>query len=315
MTAVIVADSVTKRYGEVLGLNGFSASIGAGITGLVGPNGAGKSTLFRLLAGQLKADSGSLSLFEYPAWGQGEYRRWVGYCPEHAQLFDWMTGEDFVVTLLRVDGFSREDARERAARAIDAVDLTDARRRRLATYSKGMRQRVKLAQSIAHDPALLLLDEPLNGVDPAGRATVTTLLKRLQAEGRHVLLSSHVLYEVERLTDQIVMIANGRSIAQGDLHRIRVLIDAHPHVIVLESPDPRALARALGTMDHVVAIEFPGPGRVRVRSRSPDEFYRTLPELVLRERVEVHAVASADDNLDAVFRYLSEGGRPTRHDR
>ena len=314
MTDVVVAEGVTKRYGEVLGLNGFSASFRSGITGLVGPNGAGKSTLFRLLAGQLKADSGSLSLLGFPAWGQGGYRRRVGYCPEQPQLFEWMTGEEFVTMLLRVDGFSRSEARARATQAIETVDLSGSKDRRVGTYSKGMRQRIKLAQAIAHDPALILLDEPLNGVDPVGRAMVTTLLRRLQAEGRHVLLSSHVLYEIERLTDQIVMIGSGRAIAQGDLHRIRELIDAHPHVIDLESPEPRALARAVGTMDHVVAIEFPGPGRVRVRSRAPDEFYRTLPELVVREGVEVRAVASADDNLDAVFRYLSEGGRPFAHD-
>ena len=205
-------------------------------------------------------------------------------------------------------------ARVRAARAIETVNLSEAKGRKLGTYSKGMRQRIKLAQSIAHDPTVILLDEPLNGVDPVGRATLTALLRRLQAEGRHVLLSSHVLYEVERLTDQIVMIGNGRAIAQGDLHRIRELIDAHPHVIDLESPDPRRLAQALGTLEHVVAIEFPGPGRVRVRSRAPDEFYRALPELVVHEHVEVRAVASADDNLDAVFGYLSEGGRPTTHD-
>ena len=314
MTDVVVAEGLTKRYGEVLGLNGFSASFGDGITGLVGPNGAGKSTLFRLLAGQLRADSGQLTLLGHPAWGEGEYRRSVGYCPEHAQLFEWMTGAEFVTTLLRIDGFSKHEARARAGRAIETVGLADAQRRRLATYSKGMRQRIKLAQSIAHDPTLILLDEPLNGVDPIGRATLTALLRRLQAEGRHVLLSSHVLYEVERLTDRIVMIGNGRAIAQGDLHRIRELIDAHPHVIDLESPDPRGLARALGSLEHVVAIEFPGPGRVRVRSRAPDEFYRTLPELIVRERLAVHAVASADDNLDAVFRYLSEGGRSPVHD-
>lgn len=307
MTDVIVAEGVTKRYGEVLGLNGFSATFAAGITGLVGPNGAGKSTLFRLLAGQLKADAGNLTLLGYPAWGEGDYRRMVGYCPEQPQLFEWMTGEDLVTTLLRVDGFSRSEARERAARAIETVDLTESKHRRVSTYSKGMRQRIKLAQSIAHDPALILLDEPLNGIDPVGRATVIALLRRLQAEGRHVLLSSHVLYEVERLTDQIVMIGNGRAIAQGDLHRIRELIDAHPHVIDLESPDPRALARALGSMEHVVAIEFPGPDRLRIQSRSPEEFYRALPGLVVAEQLDVRAVHSADDNLDAVFRYLSEG--------
>lgn len=307
MTAVVAAEGVTKRYGEVLGLNGFTATFGPGITGLVGPNGAGKSTLFRLLVGQLHADSGSLALLGYPAWGEGEFRRRIGYCPEHYALFDWMTGEDFVTTLLRLDGFSRSEARTRAARAIEEVGLTEDRLRRLRTYSKGMRQRIKLAQSIAHDPELLLLDEPLNGVDPVGRVALSALMHQLQARGRHLIVSSHVLYEVERLTDRIVMIANGRAIAQGDLHQIRDLIDTHPHVIDLETPDPRGLARFLGAWEHVVAIEFPGPDRLRIQSRSPEEFYRALPGLVVAEQLDVRAVHSADDNLDAVFRYLSEG--------
>jgi ABC-2 type transport system ATP-binding protein len=309
MTAVIEADAVTKRYGEVLGLNGFSAVFGPGITGLIGPNGAGKSTLFRLLVGQLKLDAGQLTVLGHPTWGEGEFRRHIGYCPESAAMFDWMTGEQFVTALLRVDGYPSSEARARALRAIETVDLVSARGRRLGTYSKGMRQRLKLAQAIAHEPELILLDEPLNGVDPVGRAALSALLRDLQKRGHHVVVSSHVLYEVERLTDQIVMISNGRAIAQGDLHRIRDLIDAHPHVIDLESPDPRALARALGEWDHVVSLEFPEEGQLRVRTRSPDAFYQSLPELVLREHLEVRGVHSADDNLDAVFRYLSEGGR------
>jgi len=306
---VIVADNVTKRYGMVLGLNGFSTRIGPGITGLIGPNGAGKSTLFRLLAGQLKVDAGDLRIFGVPAWSQGDFRRKIGYCPEHSALFEWMTARDFVSTLLRVDGFSRSEAEDRALRAIATLDLTEAQDRRLGTFSKGMRQRIKLAQSIAHDPDVLLLDEPLNGVDPLGRATVIALLRRLQAEGRQVLVSSHVLYEVERLTDNIVMIANGRALAQGDLHRIRDLIDAHPHVIDIETPDPRGVARALGSLDDVVSVEFPAPGRLRVRSRSPEQFYQALPTVVTQSHVEIEGVSSADDNLDSVFRYLSERGR------
>jgi len=309
MTGVVDAEAVTKRYGEVLGLNGFSATFGAGITGLVGPNGAGKSTLFRLLAGQLKPDVGRLTLLGHPSWGPGEFRRRVGYCPESPALLDWMTGNDFVTTLLRVDGFSRAEAADRSARAIAEVDLTTDGNRRLRVYSKGMRQRVKIAQCIAHDPEVLLLDEPLNGVDPVGRASLSALMKRLGGAGRHIIVSSHVLYEVERLTDQIVMIANGQAIAQGDLHRIRDLIDTHPHVIDLESSDPRALGRALGGWDHVVSIEFPGPGQLRVLTRSPDTFYASLPELVLTEGLSVRAVRSADDNLDAVFRYLSQERR------
>jgi ABC-2 type transport system ATP-binding protein len=309
MTGVVDAEGVTKRYGEVLGLNGFSASFPPGITGLVGPNGAGKSTFFRLLAGQLRVDAGTLTLLGHPAWGQGAFRRRVGYCPEHSNLYDWMTGEDFVTTLLRVDGIPKPEAAERAARAIATVGLTESRQRRLRVYSKGMRQRIKLAQSIAHDPELILLDEPLNGVDPVGRAMLSAQMRELAATGHHLIVSSHVLYEVERLTEQIVMIANGRAIAQGDLHQIRDLIDSHPHVIDLETPDPRGLARFLGAWDHVVSIEFPGKDRLRVLTRSPDAFYAALPDLVVTEGLTVQAVRSADDNLDAVFRYLSGGLR------
>jgi ABC-2 type transport system ATP-binding protein len=309
MTDVIHADAVTKRYGEVLGLNAFSAVFGPGITGLIGPNGAGKSTLFRLLVGQLKLDSGRLTVLGHSTWGEGEFRRRIGYCPESNAMFDWMTGEQFVTTLLRVDGYPSTEARNRALRSIETVDLTPAKGRRLGTYSKGMRQRLKLAQAIAHDPELILLDEPLNGVDPVGRAGLSALLLDLQRNGHHIVVSSHVLYEVERLTDQIVMISNGRAVASGDLHRIRGLIDAHPHVIDLDSPDPRALARALGEMDHVVSLEFPREGQLRIRTRSPDAFYQALPDLVVREHLDVRGVHSTDDNLDAVFRYLSEGGR------
>jgi len=309
MTGIVDAEGVTKGYGEVLGLNGFSATFPPGITGLVGPNGAGKSTFFRLLAGQLRVDAGTLTLLGHPAWGQGEFRRRVGYCPENAALFDWMSGEDFVTTLLRVDGFPRAEARERAGRAIATVGLTEDRLRRLRTYSKGMRQRIKLAQCIAHEPDLILLDEPLNGVDPVGRATLSELLRKLKADGHHIIVSSHVLYEIERLTEQIVMISNGRVIAQGDIHRIRDLIDARPHVIEIDCPNPRDLARYIGAWDHIASIEFSGERRLRVLTRSPEALYSALPELVIARGVSVTALRSVDDNLDAVFRYLSEGAR------
>jgi ABC-2 type transport system ATP-binding protein len=309
MTGVVDALAVTKRYGEVLGLNGFTASFGAGITGLIGPNGAGKSTLFRLLAGQLRPDAGTLSVLGQPAWSEGSFRRRVGYCPEQPAMYDWMTGKEFVVYLLRVDGYSRAEAEKRATQAIDTVGLTDAKARRVRVYSKGMRQRVKIAQGIAHDPELLLLDEPLNGVDPVGRAQLLALFTRLGRSGHHLIVSSHVLYEVERLTDQIVMISNGRALAQGDLHRIRDLIDERPHTIEITAREPRSLAKLLSGWDHVVGIEFVGPDRLTVRSRLPETFYRELPELVVREGAEISALHSSDDNLDAVFRYLSEGGR------
>jgi ABC-2 type transport system ATP-binding protein len=306
MTAVIDAVDVSKRYDEVLGLNRFTAAFGPGITGLIGPNGAGKSTLFRLLVGQLTLDQGTLTILGEPAGTEGPFCRRVGYCPEHFALYDWMTGEEFVRTLLRVDGYSRAEAQSRGRAALAEVGLSDAAHRRVRVFSRGMRQRVKLAQAIAHDPELLLLDEPLNGVDPVGRALLLGLFGELAKKGHHLVVSSHVLYEVERLTEQIVMISNGHVLAQGDFHRIRDLIDTHPHTIELSTPDPRALARLLAAWDHVVSLEFPAAGKLTVRSRLPDRFYQDLPELVVRERVEVTAMRSADDNLDSVFRYLAE---------
>ena len=307
MTGVVEAVGATKRYGEVLGLNGFTAEFGAGITGLVGPNGAGKSTLFRLLSGQLRPDAGTVTLLGHPSWGPPEFRRRVGYCPEHSAVFDWMEGEEFVTMLLRVDGFSRREAAERTRRALSTVHLLEARHRRLRTYSKGMRQRIKIAQAIAHDPELLLLDEPLNGVDPVGRAQMLALFDELARSGHHLIVSSHVLYEIERLTSEIVMITNGRALAQGNIHKIRELISDRPHRIELATSDPRGLARALTGWDHVTSIEFPGTGRLTVMSRTPAAFYQGLPELVVRERIDVTGVRGADDNLDAVFRYLSGG--------
>ncbi len=306
MNGIVDAQAVTKQYGEVLGLNRFTATFGPGITGLVGPNGAGKSTLFRLLAGQLRVDAGTLSVLGRPASTEGPFRRRIGYCPESPALYDWMTGEEFVRTLLQLDGFARDEAAARAATAINTVGLMEARRRRLRTYSKGMRQRIKLAQSLAHDPELILLDEPLNGVDPVGRVHFLSVIRTLARAGRHVIVSSHILYELERLTDHVVLISNGRALAQGNLHQIRGLIDARPHTIELSTPDPRGVARALSTLDHVVAIDFPSPGRLTVRSRAPDAFYQSLPELVVREHLPVTGVYSSDDNLDAVFRYLTE---------
>jgi ABC-2 type transport system ATP-binding protein len=306
MTGIVDAEAATKRYGEVLGLNGFTATFGPGITGLIGPNGAGKSTLFRLLTGQLHLDSGRLEVLGHPARAEGAFRRRIGYCPEHFTLYDWMSAEEFVTALLRVDGYSRPEAERRCASALETVGLSAAKARRLAGFSRGMRQRVKLAQAIAHDPELLLLDEPLNGVDPLGRVQLMALFAELARLGRHLIVSSHVLYEVERLTEQVVMISNGRAIAQGDLYKIRELIDAHPHTIELEGPDVRALARRLSDWDHVVAIEFPAPGRLTVRSRTPDAFYENLPGLLTREHLSVTSLRSPDDNLEAVFRYLTE---------
>jgi ABC-2 type transport system ATP-binding protein len=306
MTAIISAVNVTKRYGEVLGLNGFSVEVGPGITALVGPNGAGKSTLFRLLVGQLRADGGSLTVLGQPAWGNAALLREIGYCPEGPGVYEWMTGWEFVSYLLRLDGLSRADADRRTGEALRTVGLEGAARRRLRGYSKGMRQRVKIAQAIAHGPRLLLLDEPLNGLDPVGRVELQTLFTQLAASGHHLIVSSHVLYELERLTDQVVMITNGRVVAEGNLRQLRAALDAHPQSIAVRTGDPRRLATLLAAWPHVTSLEITGEDGLVVRTKSPDAFYQALPALVTSEHLSIHELSSPDDDLETIFRLLAE---------
>jgi ABC-2 type transport system ATP-binding protein len=306
MTEIVRAENATKRYGEVLGLNGFTANFGPGITALIGPNGSGKSTFFRLLTGQLCPDSGELSVLGLDPWAERSNSSRVGYCPEHPALYGWMTPYEFVSYLLRLDGFARRDAESRADRALAGVGLTDVANRRLRGFSKGMRQRIKIAQALAHDPKLLLLDEPLNGLDPLGRVQLLDLFERLARAGRHIIVSSHVLYEVERLTEEIVMISNGRVLAIGNVHKIRDALDAHPHSIALRAKDARRLAERLTSWEHVTSVEIADPDRLTVKTRAPDAFYRDLPALILDGSFDVSEMSSPDDNLEAVFRFLSE---------
>ncbi len=306
MTAVIRAQVATKRYGEVLGLNGFTAEFNPGITGLIGPNGAGKSTLFRVLTGQLRLDGGRVEVLGRDPWGAPPPAGSVGYCPEHPAVYDGMRAEEFVRYLLRLDGCAAGEAAARARTALDRVGLLPVAHRRLAGFSKGMRQRVKLAQAIALEPRLLLLDEPLNGLDPLGRVRMLELFGELATAGHHLVVSSHVLYEVERLTEEVVMIANGRALAQGDVHRIRESLDAHPHAIDFQTPDPRRLAQLLAGWDHVTSLQLTPPDHLLVRTRAPDAFYGALPGLVVAERLDIRAMGSPDDNLEAVFRFLTE---------
>ena len=217
-----------------------------------------------------------------------------------------MSPVEFVTYLLRLDGLSRRTAEEKAELAITTVGLSEVADRRLRGFSKGMRQRVKIAQALAHDPPLILLDEPLNGLDPLGRVQLLELFERLAASGHHLIVSSHVLYEVERLTEEIVMISNGRVLAIGNVHRIRDALDAHPHSIQLRTKEPRRLAERLTGWENVTSVEIADPDRLLVRTRSPDTFYRDFPALVIDAGIEVYEMSSPDDNLEAVFRFLSE---------
>lgn len=304
MTDVVEARGVSKWYGEVLGLNGFSAAFSPGITGLVGPNGAGKSTLFKLLIGQLHKDQGDLRLLGEDPWNNVTLKRRLGYCPEQNQLYGWLTADQFVSSLLRLDGMPSSEATRRTREALEVVGLTGVKDRRLRTYSRGMRQRAKLAQALAHEPDLLILDEPLSGADPQARVHILRTIADFARDGGHVLMSTHVLYEVERLTSNIVLIHNGKGIASGNVHEIRALIDRHPHAVRIATPAPRAVAEALAPLDHIASIEFPADKELLVRTRKPDAFYRELPAIIEDRRLEVTGLESPDDNLEAVFRYL-----------
>ncbi|MSO55629.1 MAG: ABC transporter ATP-binding protein [Acidobacteria bacterium] len=301
---VVVTDHLSKWYGQVIGLNDVTLTVGRGVTGLLGPNGAGKSTLLKLMTGQLKPSTGSVRVLGEPVWGNpGIYLR-MGLCPEQDAFYDRMTGLEWLVALLRLHGFDERQARVAAGAALEQVDLTEAANKRIGAYSKGMRQRVKLAQAIAHEPELLVLDEPLAGMDPLARRKMIRLLRHWAADGKNVIVSSHVLHEVEALTSNILLMHNGRVLAEGNVHQIRDLIDEHPHTVCMRAKHPRELARQLVAHDDVLSVRFEDDA-VFAQTARPDAFYSRLTEMAASDGSgEIYEVTSPDDNLQAVFEYL-----------
>jgi ABC-2 type transport system ATP-binding protein len=244
-SVVATTEHLSKWYGQVIGLNDVTLTIGRGVTGLLGPNGAGKSTLLKLLTGQLKPSKGSVRILGEPVWGNAAIYLRMGVCPEQDAFYDRMTGHEWVTSLLRLQGLGEREATDTAFSALEQVDLNDAANKRIGAYSKGMRQRVKLAQAIAHSPELLILDEPLSGMDPLARRKTIRMLRNWAAEGRNVIVSSHILHEVEALTSDILLMHHGRVLAEGNVHQMRDLIDEHPHTVCMRTNQPRALARYL----------------------------------------------------------------------
>ena len=302
--SVITASGLSKWYGEVIGLNDVSVGIPPGITGLLGPNGAGKSTFMKIVTGQLKPSKGQAQVFGAPIWGNASAYSEIGYCPDQDAFYERMTGLEWVTALTRLTGLSAADARDAAARAIEAVALTDAAGKKIGAYSKGMRQRVKLAQAIAHDPRLLLLDEPLAGMDPLGRRRTIKMIKAWAREGKSIVVSSHILHEIELMTSNILLINNGRILAEGNVHQIRDLLDEHPHKVSIKSASPRALARQFLEHSDVISLNFEHDAIV-VETNRPDEFYTRLTALAADGSIGViDEVTSPDDNLQAVFAYL-----------
>jgi ABC-2 type transport system ATP-binding protein len=302
--SIVVADHLSKWYGQVSGLNDVSVSVPAGITGLLGPNGAGKSTFMKVITGQLAPSKGTVSVLGEPVWRNPSCYHRIGFCPEQDSFYERMTGLEWVAALIGLNGYSATTARDKAMAALAAVDLTDAANKKIGAYSKGMRQRVKLAQAIAHDPELLILDEPLSGMDPLMRRRTIRMVREWGKAGRSVIVSSHILHEIESMTANILLINQGRILAEGNVHQIRDLIDEHPHTVSVKGDEPRALARQFLVEDNILSLRFE-ENAVIVQTARPDVFYARLTELAASgEYGAVHEVTSPDDNLQAVFQYL-----------
>jgi ABC-2 type transport system ATP-binding protein len=300
---VISARRISMWYGQVIGINDVSLDIGPGVTGLLGPNGAGKSTLLKVMSGQLRPSTGSVAVFGEPLWGNPSIFSRIGLVPEQDSFYEKMSGEEFIVYLTRLQGFSKSQAEKIADETIETVGLTNDKHRAIEEYSKGMRQRIKIAQALAHDPDVLFLDEPLTGTDPVGRRQVIDLIKELGDAGKTIIVSSHVLHEVEQMTKEILLINKGRVLAEGNLHRIRELIDEHPHSIFIDSDQPRKFAALLAEYDDVVSIQFEKKG-IRISTREPDEAYSRIPKIALENDIKLHGMMSPDNNLMSVFNYL-----------
>jgi ABC-2 type transport system ATP-binding protein len=304
MTPLVQATHLSKWYGQVSGLNDITVTIPPGITGLLGPNGAGKSTFMKLITGQLQPSQGALAVMGEPVWGNpGMYRR-MGFCPEQDAFYERMTGLEWVTALVRLNGYTDEEARQAARDALAVVDLLPVADRKIGAYSKGMRQRVKLAQALAHQPELVVLDEPLTGMDPLMRRSTIRAIRQWAKQGRHVIVSSHILHEVEAMTSNILLINNGRIVADGDVHQIRDLLDTHPHTVSIQTAEPRLLAQHLLREEGVLSLRLSEQHLV-VETQRPDAFYARVTALAASgDAGSIAAIESTDDNLQAVFRYL-----------
>ncbi len=303
MTARVVFRKASRWYGPVMALNDVSFELGPGVFGLLGPNGAGKSSLLKLACGQLRPSQGTVELLGRPAFGSPEVFHSVGLCSDTDAFFEDFTGLQFVSALLSLNGFDRAEAEKLATAAIETVDLKDAMHRKIGGYSKGMRQRIKLAQALAHQPEVLFLDEPLTGMDPQNRKRISDLMKRLGEEGRTVLVSTHILHELEQVTRRVLLIHNGRVLAEGDLGEIRDLLDRHPRSVRLKARDARGLARELVLLPDLVSLNLEdATGHLLAEIRKPDAFFSRVQELSATFGVEEMWVT--DENLESVFSYL-----------
>ncbi|MFW5945933.1 MAG: ABC transporter ATP-binding protein [Candidatus Natronoplasma sp.] len=310
-SAVLHADGLSKWYGDVIGLNSLNIEISGGITGIVGPNGAGKSTLFKLALGMIKPSNGNIYVMGERPWLNDDMMKNIGFCPDYDNLSNYSTGRKYLEYLGKLHGMNGNPLNNRINRVSSSVGAEDFLERKIRGYSKGMRQRLKIAGALLHDPKLLLLDEPLSGADPKTRKDIIEMIKELHNEkGHHILVSSHVLSEIERMTNQIALIYKGRKIASGDISEIRNLIDEKPHNIVIEGGNKIGLAKRLVEENYVVSVGFEDNRRkLVVEVSNPEIFFNKIALLVNETETEIFEMYSRDDNLQAVFDYLVGGER------
>src|SRR5437867_3056465 len=307
----IVFDNVSCFYGEVLGVNRVHLSIPPGVTSLVGPNGSGKTTLMNLMTGLIRPTQGQIRVLDIPPEQPEKLFRKLGYCTQFDAFPRGLTGYNFLYSYLLVHGYDRVEANRLAWEALERVNMTEAANRKVAAYSKGMRQRIKLAQSLCHKPQVLVLDEPLNGLDPMARAETIALFEEWGKQGLYVIVSSHILHEVDRISDQVILLSHGYVVAEGQIQGVRSEVKDQPMQILVRCNRPAMLAAHLFQQDHVVEAKIHEDGKgLLVRTRDADSLYLLLNRIILETGLEVDAVAPADDDVNSVYQYLigHEGG-------
>lgn len=311
LSSEIVFEDVSKFYGEILGVNRVNLTIIPGITSLVGPNGSGKTTLMNLMTGLIQPTRGRISILGVSPDDPQSLFRMVGYCGQFDSFPKGMTGYEFIKSFLLIHGYSKKEADEKTWIAIERVDLVDAAHRKVAGYSKGMRQRIRLAQSIAHEPTVMILDEPLNGLDPMARAETIRLFRQLAKGGLHLIISSHILHEVDMMSDRVVLINNGYILAEGGVSGVREEMDEHPLQIMIRCDHPQKLAARVFASDNVVEAQLHRDnGGLFIKTRNAEAFYLLLNRIVVENGMSIESVAPVDDDLNAVYHYLigSNGG-------
>jgi ABC-2 type transport system ATP-binding protein len=306
---IVQVRQASKWYGPVIGVNEVTLDLAPGITGLLGPNGAGKSTLMKLIVGLLRPSLGEVLVEGQPVWGRPGARREIGFSPEVDGFFQEMSVRKFVQALARLSGLPHREASSRADAALEMVGMSTLGHKTLRSCSKGMRQRTKIAQALVHDPRILILDEPLSGIDPVGRSDLMALFRDLESSGKTVLISTHILHEIQAITDQVVLMARGRILASGAVGQIRGLLDEHPLTVRITTSGARKLASALVLLEEVAGVSLEdGGGGLVVKVRGPDRFFRQLPALLLGQEEVVERIEPLDESAEAIFDYLVGGG-------